>query len=95
MKTQSVDQDGGVWDMAWGVSDIPDTLRDVFGIAWQRGDDAGSIVLQDPLYAWETKTLSTYTFTVAAASLSVAMAEITPGVYAVGVKRSRDQPDSE
>ena len=84
MKRISKDQNDDLWEISWGVLDPELTLVDEFGITGPFKDLKQHATFQDPIYRNETKTLHVYQ---SEAAIIVAMAEITPSVYAAGVKQ--------
>ena len=84
MKRTSKDQNGDSWEISWGVLDPEQTLAEEFGIIGPFRNLKQHVTFQDPIYRIETKTLHVYQ---SEAANIVAMAEITPSIYAAGVKQ--------
>lgn len=83
MKRVSKDLQGQEWEIRWGVLDEEAVLKNDFGVSGPFRKRPETATFQDPIYRNETKTLSVYE---SADGSIVAMSEITPSVYAVGVK---------
>lgn len=83
MSKTCTDRTGRTWLVTWGIVDPVQVLKDEFSVdaSLMQGTDE-SAVFTDPLYPDETKTLSIY---VAPNGQTVALSEITPGVYAAGI----------
>ena len=84
MKLVSTDQNGEDWEICWGVLDEEATLRNEFGISGPFKARPEHATFQDPIYKRETKSLRVYEST---DGTIVAMSEITPSIYAAGVKK--------
>ena len=76
------DKEGHEWSVRWGVSDPHDALRETFGLRGPYTSMSRSVALIEPRYN-ETKTLFIYS---GPSGETVAMAEITPGVYAAALR---------
>ncbi|MEL7026501.1 MAG: hypothetical protein AAGO57_04615 [Pseudomonadota bacterium] len=83
MKTRTRDQNGVLWEISWGISDPMTALRGEFGVSGALQSTKRLTAFADPLYPAETKTLRVYETD---HGVEAAMAEITPGVYAAGVR---------
>jgi hypothetical protein len=84
MRTMSVDQHGRTWDVIWGTSN-PEIEISAF-VSCTNIQSAGErVTFTEPLYG-ETKELDVYE-TIPSNGKQIAMSEITPGVYAVGLKQ--------
>jgi hypothetical protein len=83
MRTKSVDQHGRTWDIIWGTSNPEKEIKDFLGATGIQYTDE-VVYFKEPLYG-ETKDLDVYE-TSPASGKQIAMSEITPGVYAVGLK---------
>ena len=77
------DQTGADWDISWGVLDGEASLRNEFAVVGPYESTDQNATFQDPIYRYETKTLAVYQ---SAEGRTVAMAEITPSMFAAGVK---------
>jgi hypothetical protein len=86
MRQISRDQNGVAWDVMWGVTD-PDLALAEMGVTEQLVSTGASATFQDPLYPDETKTLFIYLVGEAKPSQLAVVSEITPGVYAAGIKK--------
>ncbi|WP_371169569.1 hypothetical protein [Aliiroseovarius sp. 2305UL8-7] len=87
MKTNSIDQHGNHWAVAWGLADERQALVEEFDINGTLAETGEAVTFTDPLYSEETKTLHVYETAENGKHYFVAIAEITPGIYAVGVRQ--------
>ncbi|MCI2399515.1 hypothetical protein [Aliiroseovarius subalbicans] len=87
MKTTSTDQHGNQWSVAWGLVDERQALADEFDIKGTLTGRGEAVIFTDPRYSDETKTLHVYKAVENNKHSLVAIAEITPGIYAVGVRQ--------
>ena len=77
------DHDGRNWKIKWGVDEPVQTLLEVFNCVGPLLSTTDLATFDDPRYPREMKTFQVYT---CPSGQIVAMAEITPGVYAVGIQ---------
>ena len=84
MRQISIDQNGEAWDIIWGTSDPDAELREL-GIPLAITAVGNRVNFVEPLWG-ETKVLDVYQ-TIPSNGKWIALSEITPGVYAVGLKK--------
>jgi hypothetical protein len=84
MRTMSIDQYGMTWDVIWGTSN-PDVEIAAFISTTHIQPTDETVFFTEPLYG-EIKDLNVYD-TIPSSDKQIAMSEITPGVYAVGLKK--------
>lgn len=82
----AIDQDGDIWQIVWGILYPEDALKSAFNMIGPFERVNESVTFQDPLHRNETKTLLVYIANTESGPVKVAIAEITPGIYAVGRK---------
>lgn len=84
MKRVAKDQNGEDWEICWGILNEETVLKSEFGISGPFKKMPETAIFRDPLYKNETKTLRVYE---SSEGTICAMAEITPSIYAAGVKK--------
>jgi hypothetical protein len=84
VRTMSVDQHGRTWDVIWGTSN-PDVEIEAFISTTIIQPSDETVFFIEPLYG-ESKDLDVYD-TIPSSNKQIAVSEITPGVYAVGLKK--------
>lgn len=92
MRQRARDQNGNLWDIAWGVSDPAATLRGDLGVKGGLQSEGWSTEFPDPHYPAEVKSLRVFSTD---QGVIAAMAEITPGVYAAAVRLTEDAPPKD